>query len=73
MNLWRFSPQIFQACRNVAISPRGEYELPMAVCDAIRDGMKLKVARCSAGVLDLSRRADIPAMVERLKQVTVLL
>lgn len=73
MNLWRFSPQIFQACRNVRISPRGEYELPMAVCDAISNGMKLKVARCSAGVLDLSQRADIPAVVERLKHMTVLL
>jgi len=73
MNLWRFSPQIFQACRSVAISPRGEYELPMAVRDAISDGMNLKVARCSAGVLDLSQRADIPAVVARLQHVTVLL
>jgi glucose-1-phosphate thymidylyltransferase len=73
MNLWRFSPQIFEVCSNVSMSPRGEYELPMAVRDAIGVGMKLKVAQCSSGVLDLSQRADIPAVAARLKQLTVSL
>ena len=31
MNCWRFSSAIFAACRRVALSPRGELELPMAV------------------------------------------
>src|SRR5262245_32167214 len=35
MNLWRFSPRIFEACRQVPISVRGERELPQAVGWAI--------------------------------------
>lgn len=73
MNCWRFSPRIFAACRRVPLSPRGEYELPAAVREAIGMGMKLKVLRSELGVLDLSRRADIPAVAERLKGVVVSL
>ncbi len=71
MNIWRFSTEIFDACRKVPISPRGEYELPIAAGRAIQEGMKLKVVRCRAGVLDLSQRSDIPVVVERLKKVRV--
>jgi len=71
MNIWRFSSDIFDACRGVTISRRGEYELPVAVWGAIQAGMKLKVVRCRAGVLDLSERADIAAVVEQLKHVQV--
>lgn len=73
MNIWRFSPEILEACKNVALSPRGEYELSLAVQDAINAGVRFKVQRCSAGVLDLSQRADIPAVIERLKGVKVSL
>ena len=31
MNCWRFGPGIFSFCREVPLSPRGEYELPSAV------------------------------------------
>jgi dTDP-glucose pyrophosphorylase len=71
MNIWRFSTEIFDACREVPISPRGEYELPIAVWRAIQAGMKLKVVRCRAGVLDLSQRSDISLVIERLKKVRV--
>jgi dTDP-glucose pyrophosphorylase len=67
MNAWRFSAAIFAACRNVSLSPRGEYELPVAVREAVRGGMRLKILRSTAGVLDLSRRSDISAVAERLK------
>jgi dTDP-glucose pyrophosphorylase len=73
MNLWRFSPDIFDACRAVSPSPRGELELPAAVREAVRGGAKLKVVRCRAGVLDLSQRADIPQVVERLQHMRVSL
>ena len=73
MNCWRFSSRIFDACRRVPLSSRGEYELPSAVQEAISMGMKLKVISSSLGVLDLSRRADIPAVAERLKGVLVSL
>jgi len=73
MNCWRFSSQIFDACRRVPLSSRGEYELPSAVREAISIGMKFKVITSRLGVLDLSRRADIPAVAERLKDVSVSL
>lgn len=71
MNVWRFSPEIFEHCRHVELSPRGEYELPMAVNRGIRCGMRLRVTRSSAGVLDLSQRGDIPAVAERLRGMKV--
>lgn len=73
MNCWRFSPRIFDFCRNVALSPRGEYELPLAVHDAVHAGMPLRVLLSSAGVLDLSRRADIAEVAAWLKNVEVRL
>lgn len=73
MNLWRFSPEIFEHCRNVPVSPRGEYELPMAVNRGIQNGMRLRVATSQLGVLDLSERADIPAVAERLRGIPVTL
>lgn len=69
MNLWRFPPAIFAACRAVPLSARGEFELPRAVRDAIVSGMRLKAVRCSAGVLDLSRRADIAMVASHLRGV----
>ena len=55
------------------LSPRGEFELPLAVKLAIARGMKFKVAVCRSGVLDLSRRSDIAAVTKRLKGVRVQL
>jgi glucose-1-phosphate thymidylyltransferase len=69
MNCWRFSSAIFAACRRVPPSPRGELELPMAVREAMEQGVRFRVVRCREGVLDLSRRADIGAVAERLRGV----
>lgn len=70
MNCWRFSPSIFRACRGVARSPRGELELPQAVRDAIaRYGERFWVVACEEGVLDLSTRADIETVAQRLKGI----
>jgi glucose-1-phosphate thymidylyltransferase len=73
MNIWRFGPDIFAACRDVPLSSRGEYELPQAVRLGIHRGMKLKIAVSRAGVFDLSRRSDIAGVAERLKDVEVRL
>jgi dTDP-glucose pyrophosphorylase len=73
MNCWRFSEEIFPACQRVSLSSRGEYELPTAVGEAVRGGMRLNIVRSTSGVLDLSRRADISAVAERLKDVSVRL
>jgi dTDP-glucose pyrophosphorylase len=71
MNIWRFSREIFEYCRRVELSPRGEYELPAAVDCAVRSGMRIRVERSSLGVLDLSQRADVPVVAERLRGVEV--
>ncbi len=67
MNLWRFSPRIFEACREVPVSVRGERELPQAVGWAIaRRGEKFRAIPCAEGVLDLSTRADVAEVSARL-------
>jgi dTDP-glucose pyrophosphorylase len=66
MNIWRFDHNIFSACRDVPVSPRGEYELPLAVALAISRGMQIHAVRLRAGVLDLSNRGDIADVARRL-------
>lgn len=70
MNCWRFSPAIFEACRTTPFSPRGEKELPRAVSEAITAGrLRIRVIRLRGGVLDLSRRADVAAVADRLRGI----
>ncbi len=71
MNCWRFDSAIFHPCREVPLSPRGEFELPLAVDLGIERGLKIKAAFSHNGVLDLSRRSDIAAVESRLKNVQV--
>ncbi len=67
MNLWRFSPAIFEACRRVPLSSRGERELPQAVGFGIRElGLSFRTFRCAEGVLDLSTRDDVEGLGARL-------
>jgi hypothetical protein len=40
------------------------------VLDAMAAGERFRVVRCRAGVLDLSRRADVAAVAERLRGVS---
>ena len=74
MNCWLFDSTIFGACREVTLSPRGELELPRAVQLAIDvHGLRMKVIRVRAPVLDLSNRDDIAGVQERLRDVVVQL
>jgi glucose-1-phosphate thymidylyltransferase len=74
MNVWRFDQRIFAACRDVSPSPRGELELPNAVRLGVRDmGLRIRAIPIDAPVLDLSHRADIPFVTERLAQIEVRL
>lgn len=70
MNSWSLPPEIYQSCRSIKPSARGELELPDAVQHA-RDelGVAFRVLRFHAGVLDLSDRGDIAAVAERLRGV----
>jgi glucose-1-phosphate thymidylyltransferase len=72
MNLWAFTPRIFEACRRVRPSVRGEFELQDAVMIAAHElGERFHVVRAHAGVLDLSRRADIATIADHLRGVAV--
>jgi glucose-1-phosphate thymidylyltransferase len=70
MNVWRFDARIFDACRAIAPSPRGELELPNAVRHAVRAmGHRFRAVPVDEGVLDLSQRSDIPEVGRRLAEV----
>ena len=67
MNLWSFTPVIFEACARVRPSARGELEIQDAVNLAIGElGERFRVLRTHAGVLDLSSRADVAFVAAQL-------
>jgi glucose-1-phosphate thymidylyltransferase len=69
MNAWLFSPNIFEACKNIDISSRGEFELADAVKFAIENlGEKFKAVYSNGGVSDLSSRADIESVARKLTE-----
>ena len=68
MNLWSFTPVIFEACARVRPSARGELEIQDAVNIAIGElGERFRVLPMRAGVLDLSSRADVALVASRLE------
>jgi glucose-1-phosphate thymidylyltransferase len=69
MNCWRFDHRIFDACRGVPLSPRGELELPAAVMLATARGVRFRVVEADGPVLDLSQRADAAELTRRLAGV----
>ena len=70
MNAFRFTPEIFAACRRIAPSPRGELE----IVDAVRAlPGPVSVLPATGGVLDLSRREDIREVEARLSGTEVSL
>jgi glucose-1-phosphate thymidylyltransferase len=70
MNLWTFTPVIFEACARVRPSARGELEIQDAVTIAMRElGEPFHVVRMRAGVLDLSSRADIAFVASQLEGI----
>ncbi|WP_309324159.1 nucleotidyltransferase family protein [Actinomyces stomatis] len=70
MNAFRFTPEIFSACRRITPSPRGELE----IVDAVRAlPGPVSVLPATGGVLDLSRREDIREVEARLSGTKVSL
>jgi glucose-1-phosphate thymidylyltransferase len=67
MNCWRLGPSIFDACRAIKPSPRGEYEITDAVQYTIDHlNTKYRVVKSRAAVLDMSSRSDIGPVARRL-------
>ncbi|HEX4682070.1 MAG TPA: hypothetical protein VH277_05140, partial [Gemmatimonadaceae bacterium] len=74
MNVWRLNHEIFRACRDVPPSPRGEFELPLAVRYAVRVlGLAVRAIPFEGGVLDLSSRSDVVAVANSLRDTPVRL
>lgn len=72
MNCWRFGPAIFEACRAIDPSPRGELEIPTAVQYAIDTlGEPFHAVTVHDAVLDLSSRDDIGPVAAKLKGTEV--
>lgn len=69
MNAWVFSPKIFQACKQISPSDRGEFELTDAVNFAIKNlDEKFTAIYSNEGVLDLSSRSDVEKVKEKLNE-----
>jgi glucose-1-phosphate thymidylyltransferase len=73
MNAWRFDRRIFEACRNVPVSVRGERELPGAVALALERGVRFRAVPARGRVLDLSRQGDISEVSRQLAGIEVTL
>ena len=74
MNCWRFNSTIFEACKAIKPSARGELELPDAVQHTIdKMGQKYRVVSVMAPVLDLSSRLDVQGVVDRLQGAEIKL
>jgi dTDP-glucose pyrophosphorylase len=69
MNCWRFDHRIFDFCREVPLSARGELELPHAVAIAIAAGVRFRTVPARGPVLDLSTRGDAREVERRLAGV----
>jgi len=74
LNCWLFGPAIFEACRSIGPSQRGEYEIPAAVQYAVDNlGERFHVVTIHEAVLDLSSRQDVAAVAARLAGTEVVL
>ena len=74
MNCWRFNPAIFQACRSIDPSSRGEFEMADAVMYSIEKlDQRYQVIASDGGVLDLSHQEDIASVTRWLREVEVTL
>jgi glucose-1-phosphate thymidylyltransferase len=69
MNCWRFDQRIFDACRGVRPSPRGELELPTAVALSVEQGVRYVTVPGAGPVLDLSRQSDVAEVSRHLSHI----
>ena len=66
LNCFLLTPRIFEACRSIEKSARGEYEIVDAVRWMVEQGERFAVVPVEAGVLDMSNRGDIASVVDAL-------
>jgi dTDP-glucose pyrophosphorylase len=74
MNCWQFRPTIFDSCRAIRPSARGEYEIPDAVEHSIDVlGECFHAVTVAAPVLDLTCREDVAVVAQKLADTEVRL
>lgn len=74
MNCWRFNQSIFEACRCIKPSARGEYEIPDAVQYSIdKLHQQYRVVPVRAPVLDMSSRGDVESVAAKLRGTEISL
>ena len=74
MNCWQFRATIFDACRAIKPSARGEFEIPDAVWHSINEyGEQFGVVTSKEPVLDITSRADIARVTKQLSGTEVRL
>lgn len=74
MNCWRFSRSIFDACRSIKASVRGEFEIASAVEYAMNNlNEKFRMIPVRLGVLDMTGRSDIKSVDTFLRHKEVRL
>ncbi len=74
MNCWQLPASIFDACKAIDPSPRGELELPDAVYHTIREfGVRYQAVTVDASVLDMTCREDIARVTRQLTGTEVQL
>ena len=73
MNCWLFTPAVFDACRAISPSARGEYEIVDAVRHLVGQGERIAVIPSADGVLDLSSRGDVASVAGLVAGSTVSL
>lgn len=72
MNCWRFEREIFEACRRISPSKRGEYEITDAVQYVIDVlGRPFHAVQVRAPVLDMTSRKDVATIAPKLAGVKV--
>jgi dTDP-glucose pyrophosphorylase len=72
MNCWRLSAPLFDACRAIKPSPRGEFELTDAVQYSIDVlGQRYRTVGVHSPVLDLTSRGDVAAVTALLADTKV--
>lgn len=74
MNCWRLGTVIFEACKAIQPSTRGEFELPSAVLHSMQHlGQGYRALPARGPVLDLSSREDVHGVQACLADIEVCL
>ncbi len=69
--LYKFTPEIFNAIKQIKLSPRGEYEIPDAISILANEG-KVNVIKLQDFWLDLGCPEDIPRVSDFLREKSIV-